>query len=280
MTEGTPDERIFGKWFTAAAKNSEFTRETFAAAQPYPHMILDDFLEDELAAECAKDFPALNDPIWHIYNNPIEKKWVCNRIGDLKSRALSRVFETLQSAAWCRFLSELTNIEALESDPLLHGGGLHLHPKGTKLDMHLDYSLHPILHKERRLNLILYLVDPEWRDEYDGALQLWDERMERCVTRVIPKFNRAVIFRVSDISYHGVPDEIACPEHMSRKSLATYYLTKPREGIIMRPKALFVKRPQDPDDPEMQRLRDIRARRRIEDADLTVAVGVVPPPNQ
>jgi len=258
-------EKLFGKWFQEA---KESHHQQFLHAQPYPHLVLDDFLEESIAEECAANFPAVDDPIWHIYNNPIEKKWACNRIGNLKSAALREVFAALQAEAFCRLLSEMTGIESLESDPLLHGGGLHMHPRGTKLDMHLDYSLHPILQKERRLNLIVYLVDREWQPEYDGALQMWDEHMERCVTRVVPKFNRAVVFRVSDISYHGVPDPIACPENMYRKSLATYYLTEPRPNIVMRPKALFVKRPQDPDDPEMQRLRDIRAVRRIEETDL------------
>lgn len=30
--------------------------------------------------------------------------------------------------------------------------------------------------------------------------------------------------------------------HLGKKSIATYYLTEPREGIVFRPKAVFVAR--------------------------------------
>jgi hypothetical protein len=51
----------------------------------------------------------------------------------------------------------VTRIRGLESDPHLHGGGLHFHPPGSRLEMHLDYSIHPISQKERRVNLIVYM---------------------------------------------------------------------------------------------------------------------------
>jgi hypothetical protein len=51
----------------------------------------------------------------------------------------------------------VTRIGGLESDPHLHGGGLHFHPPGSRLEMHLDYSIHPISKKERRVNLIVYM---------------------------------------------------------------------------------------------------------------------------
>ena len=42
------------------------------------------------------------------------------------------------------------------------------------------------------------------------------------------------------------------------KSIALYYLTKPRKSVINRYRARFVKRPSDPDDPEIERIRRLR----------------------
>ena len=46
----------------------------------------------------------------------------------------------------------------LEYDKYLHGAGLHKHPKYGRLNIHLDYEKHPISGKERRLNIILFIL--------------------------------------------------------------------------------------------------------------------------
>ena len=104
---------------------------------------------------------------------------------------------------------------------------MHALKRGGKLDMHLDYSIHPHLKLERRLNLIVYL-NSGWKEEYGGHLALWDSEMKGCVVKAAPIFNRAVLFQTSDISYHGNPEVVQCPETMMRKSIALYYLTPPR----------------------------------------------------
>jgi Rps23 Pro-64 3,4-dihydroxylase Tpa1-like proline 4-hydroxylase len=39
--------------------------------------------------------------------------------------------------------------------------------------MHLDYSIHPITGKERRVNLIIYM-NKDWKEEWGGELNLWE----------------------------------------------------------------------------------------------------------
>ena len=130
----------------------------------------------------------------------------------------------------------ITGIPDLENDPYLHGAGLHFHERGGKLDMHLDYSIHPLSKKERRLNLILYLNE-YWKESYNGGLELWDKAYtHRCET-ILPSFNRAVLFQTSDISYHGLPTPIACPTDTGRKSLAIYYVSNSRDNVVHRSKA-------------------------------------------
>jgi Rps23 Pro-64 3,4-dihydroxylase Tpa1-like proline 4-hydroxylase len=48
----------------------------------------------------------------------------------------------------------------------------HVQP-GSRLEMHLDYSIHPITGKERRVNLIIYM-NKDWKEEWGGELNLWE----------------------------------------------------------------------------------------------------------
>jgi hypothetical protein len=48
------------------------------------------------------------------------------------------------------------------------------------------------------------------------------------VVSITPLYNRAVIFETSDMSYHGHPEALRCPEGVYRKSIALYYYTLPR----------------------------------------------------
>jgi len=53
--------------------------------------------------------------------------------------------------------------------------------------------------------------------------------MTRCVVKVPPLLNHALIFSADENSYHGFPDPLRCPETVTRKSVALYYYTKDRE---------------------------------------------------
>ena len=51
-----------------------------------------------------------------------------------------------------------------------------------------------------------------------------------CTARVVPAFNRAVLFDTTAPSFHGLPEPIECPADTARRSIALYYmyLTPPR----------------------------------------------------
>jgi hypothetical protein len=95
------------------------------------------------------------------------------------------------------------------------------------LKVHADFNRHTRLQLDRRLNLLCYL-NRDWREEYGGHLELWDREMKACVKRILPVFNRCVVFSTTDFSYHGHPDPLNCPKGWSRKSLALYYYTNGR----------------------------------------------------
>lgn len=232
------------------------TNQEFAASQPFPHIIIDNFLTPELLTSIQDSFPKVDDKVWFEYNNPIEKKYACDDIRAFPV-PIATLIHFLNSTHFLQHLEKITGIDNLQSDPYLHGGGLHLIKRGGKLDMHLDYSIHPKLQLERRLNLIIYLPK-EWKSQWGGDLQLWNQNMTECVKRVEITPNRAVIFETGDLSYHGHPDPLTSPEGVTRNSIALYYLTKPRPNASTRPRALFVARPQD---DKSQEIEDFRKKR-------------------
>ena len=115
--------------------------------------------------------------------------------------------------------------------------------RGGKLNIHLDYSIHPKLKLQRKLNLILYLSE-DWNISWGGSLEFWSHNQElnrpnqREVT-IENIFNRAVIFDTTQNSWHGFPNPLTCPEDKYRKSIAVYYLTDPPEGTDSRLRALY-----------------------------------------
>lgn len=200
-------------------------RPQYAAAMPYPHIHIDRFLEEEVARKAMEAFPAVQDAGWIHYVHVNERKHGLNKMELLPPyiRALIREFNQPEFVA---FLSELTGIPGLMADDSLEGGGLHQSRRGGFLNVHADFTVHPHRrHWRRRVNLILYLNEG-WKDEYGGALELWERDMSRCTSRIMPVFNRAVVFNTDEDSYHGFPDPVECPEDMTRKSIALYYFTE------------------------------------------------------
>jgi len=238
----------------------------FASSLPYPHVCIPNFFRQEVIEMILQHFPPNDSGVWHRYWNPIEVKLACNILSRLPKQ-IGDVILGLNSPDFVRWVGEVTGIPNLEADPYLHGGGLHSHPRGGKLDMHLDYSIHPLTGKERRVNLIVYMNN-DWKPDYCGAIELWDRDFSHCVKKILPCFNQAILFQTSDLSYHGLPDPIECPPQQSRRSLALYYVTNPRVDVLLRPKAQFFGRPTDPASSFLNQLRQIRVERRLEPKDL------------
>ncbi len=229
----------------------------FVAGQPFPHIIIDNFLRPDIADALFQAFPDHQRDFWNVYANPLENKLTCND-WEVMPAPISQALKALNDSAFCSELTKLTGIKGLVGDDGLHGGGMHCIKTGGKLDVHIDYRLHPNLGLERRLNLIVYL-NKDWKDEYGGNLELWSADMAHCEQRIAPYFNRAVIFATEDTSYHGHPDPLTCPPETSRKSIALYYLSEPRENATERYRARFVARPQDDRSPEIEEFRKLRS---------------------
>jgi hypothetical protein len=90
--------------------------------------------------------------------------------------------------------------------------------------MHVDFDKHPS-GLQRAANLLIYLT-PGWRKEWGGALELTRANgLGR--TLIYPEGGTAVLFETHGASWHGHPQPLACPEGITRRSLALYYYREP-----------------------------------------------------
>ncbi|MBI5629296.1 MAG: 2OG-Fe(II) oxygenase [Elusimicrobia bacterium] len=201
-------------------------QEEFRQAKPFPHLVVDNFLPEAFLEEVLEEFKAPGQIDWIRYKEKGQLKLQSNSEGQLGPNTRYLVYQ-LNSSTFLMFLRTLTGIEGLLPDPHLFGGGMHQIVRGGFLKIHADYSKHPKLNLDRRLNAIVYL-NKGWKEEYGGQLELWSRDMSRCEKRVLPVFNRLVVFATADNSFHGHPDPLSCPEGWTRKSLALYYYSNGR----------------------------------------------------
>lgn len=217
-------EREFGAWMERTGTRFETLASEYRGATPFPHVVIDDFLDPDLAEEASAAFPIADDEIWIHYSHYNSDKHGLTKI-DVIPEPMRSILMTLNSPSFLRHLEKLTGIHGLLADPDLEGGGLHQSQVGGYLNVHADFTVHPIRRDlRRRVNLLVYLND-DWKDEYEGHLELWSRDMKTCHARISPLLNRCVIFDTDVDSYHGVPEPLRCPPDRTRNSMALYYYT-------------------------------------------------------
>lgn len=194
------------------------------------------WIEDGWCEPPSLALPPPESDLWEArYSNDCERgKRTTRRV---EGPVLAPLFARLRAAAakWSARLGY-----AVEDDPTLHGGGLHVTEPGGVLAVHLDYDRHPLIAGRRRaLNLIAFL-HPRWDPEWGGALILCDSA-GRVVQRIEPVPGRLAAFEVGDLSYHGV-ERVTGPAE--RVTAAVYYLSEAGPSNT-RERALFMPARED-----------------------------------
>ncbi len=208
-----------------------YLRQAWASKEPFGYVVIDDFLPSEFAEEILAVYPPPDVENWDSLNYTHQRKKFTRTSGF--PDPIGRFFALTAAQEFRDLLSEITGIPKLFDDPELLGGGLHQTLRGGFLDVHVDFNQHPRTKLHRRLNLLLYM-NKDWRPEYQGYLELWDLASKGQLENMAPAFNRVVIFETNEVSYHGHPEPLNTPPHITRKSLAVYYYTKKRE-VAMAP---------------------------------------------
>ena len=200
--------------------------QKYQGASPYPHIVLENFLNPAVLDKCITEFNKLNETDgWINYKHYNEDKRGMNKL-DLLPETIKGTINELNSPEFLQFLSAITGIGNLQKDDGLEGGGIHQSTRGGYLNIHADFTVHPHHRNwQRRVNVLVYL-NKEWEEEWGGKLELWDKQMKACEAKILPVFNRCVIFNTDADSYHGHPEPMTCPEGVYRRSIALYYYTE------------------------------------------------------
>jgi hypothetical protein len=203
-------------------KGLELTAQ-YNGANPYPHIVIEDFLPPKILEICLQRFPKVLDKEGMTFDRPQERlKSSFNP--DHLDGALRCFFYSLNSKPFIRFLENMTGIKGLIPDPYFMGAGFHEIKNGGHLSVHADFNHHKPMNLERRINVLIYL-NKDWKEEYGGQLELWDVDMTACQKSVLPVFNRCVVFNTTSKSNHGNPNVINHPQGIPRRSIALYYYT-------------------------------------------------------
>lgn len=218
--------------------------------EPFKHVVIENFLPEELADICLSEFPELEHSSWEQANDKdIEVKCRTTWQSEFDiPEGIVDAIRVLNSSIVLKAMGDRFSIPKLIPDAYFTGGGLNATKPGGLLDVHVDGNYHDATGLNRRLNALVYL-NKGWLPEWGGEFGAYDSKGDICLKKIAPLFNKLVIFDSHDFSYHGLPDPIAFPEGESRKSIILYYYTvqpRPDHQIAVKDphSALWVKRNQ------------------------------------
>jgi hypothetical protein len=173
-------------------------------AKPFPSIYFENFFNPDFLSSVVDEFPDLSKGNNIVYNDPLQKKLAGNG-EELFGDKTKLLMHFLNSEPFLNFVKELTGIdETLFGDPYFSGAGLHETKKGGLLKVHADFNKHPINGLDRRVNIIVYL-NKDWKDDYGGHFELWDEEMIGCVDKFAPNFNSIAMFSTTSKSLPSAP---------------------------------------------------------------------------
>jgi hypothetical protein len=213
---------------------AEQHREAFAKADPFPHIVIDNFLPKPIIELLAEEFPSPDKIRWKL-EGPGDAKHTGDKYVEKISASDEKKFGNftrhfmgqLNSNVFIKFIESLTGFKNLAPDPSFRAGGMHSTGRGGRLMVHNDAASHANPKFHQTLNFILYL-NHDWQEEWGGHLELWNKDATRSEKKILPIYNRCVIFYTGTNTYHGFPIPLTCPDDRRRNSLGVYYFTVDR----------------------------------------------------
>jgi Rps23 Pro-64 3,4-dihydroxylase Tpa1-like proline 4-hydroxylase len=207
--------------YTLLESQTEVLAKRFKEARPFPHLVIDNFLDPSVAAGAYKAFPKIED--MDTLNDYRQRKAQDPAVDKFHPLFREIIFEHLHSERLLNWLGRVTGIRNLKADDQLYAAGLAQGANGSFLNVHLDNSSHPVNPWFRRVNIIVYL-NPNWSEEKGGKLEFWGDDMKES-TSILPVLNRMAMFATDKRSWHGYTN-VNTPDGDTRKSINIYYFTE------------------------------------------------------
>lgn len=121
-------------------KQITILNKKFLAAKPFPHIVLDQFLDNKFAHKILDHYKINNDWINYSFVNNFKKYGFNDR--KKMNKDLNNLFNNLASKKFVSKLIKITNIQKIFLDKELDGGGLHQIFKNGHLNIHTDFTSH------------------------------------------------------------------------------------------------------------------------------------------
>lgn len=247
-------------------KLKTINHDIYNNADPYPHCVIDNILDTNFAVKCQQEILNIPSEMWDRYNNLFEQKYTFRDKNALPNYC-QQVFDLLTSKDVIDILSTVVG-EQLYNDPTKNWWGIHTYDNGDYLDIHSDAGNHPVTKQKKHITFGIYL-SYNWKEENGGHLEVWDgenvlkddAKLIECKNRVLPIFNRMIMFTNTVNAWHGNPDPVNIKSDEKRIFLTLSYVSEKHDDGMEnnREKAFFVGRPGDPVNLEKDKLRLLRA---------------------
>src|SRR6476659_4746700 len=102
--------------------------DTYQTAEPFPHIVIDDFLPKDVLHKVLDDFPSSANR--EYFDRGQERLKYQYQPQEISSGLVRNPFAELNGQAFLDFLAEPTGIEGLIPDPSFEGVGLHETKRG------------------------------------------------------------------------------------------------------------------------------------------------------
>ena len=202
--------------------------------------VIDHLLPEEEVLAIFKAFPEKGTMM--LKKSLRENKYVAAQMNKY-SAVLEEIIFAFQDPRVLKRVEDITGIYEMVPDDHLYAGGISLMAKDNFLNPHLDNSHDKNRQMYRVLNL-LYYVTPDWRQEYGGNLELWDNGPKEPQRVIAATFNRLAIMATHEKSWHSVSQVVV--DH-SRCCVSNYYFSaKPLEDHEYFHVTSFRGRPEQP----------------------------------
>lgn len=194
------------------------------AENGFAYLYFDDFLQKDVADKLYDNYPVLSE-LGNETRTYLNGKGKYQMTHFEEAPLFGELIDEIHSQEFLDIITSITGIENIVGDEELFGGGLHQSVDGAFLNVHIDFNKHPNTGFYRRMNILIYM-NKDWKDEYEGHLELWNMDKNKMINKLAPSFNRCVIFETNNVSWHGHPKPLNLPDGMARNSIASYYYTK------------------------------------------------------
>ena len=216
----------------------------FKNATPYPHLILDNFLDENFFQNLDLENLNINQEKGRSFNTDIEKnKWASKN--EILSINLKSIINMLNDKFFLNNLFKISGIKELFATTKGNTALANYHEmyESGFLGTHVDHSSEPETGFPHVLNIILYL-SKKWEKSWGGSTILANHNGTKIDKLVEYVPNRAVIFLHTPFTFHGVTE--IKNNHNKRSTIYVDYYSKnndPYKHLSLNFKNVWFKHP-------------------------------------